>query len=292
MAPVLLSRMVIDETDDEVQLDVRRGERAIGLEEASGLREIRRHHAVPVAFVASRLGGETAEPLEGVSQQVRAARPIAEREIGMVLQVPPDAWQMMRDSDPGLAQRRAVADARTHQDRRRAERTRREDDFAPRPHRFALSADPDDSGGRASILDDEMIDRCAGKDRKVLSRLHMRMDEGARGAAALAVDLRDLVEPAAFLSFAVEIVGDRQLRLARRIEEVPLKRIVGAQFRDVERSALAVEIVGQTLVVLRLPEVGKHVVVRPAGIALCGPAVVVAAMTAHVDHRVDGGRTA
>ena len=68
----------------------------------------------------------------------------------------------------------------------------------------------------------------------------MRPQIGARGAAALAVDLGDLIEAEPFPTRAVKIVVERELRLARRVEEALLERIVRAQIGDVQRPALAV----------------------------------------------------
>ena len=69
----------------------------------------------------------------------------------------------------------------------------------------------------------------------------MRPQIGARGAAAFAVDLGHLIEAEPFLARAVEIVVERELRLARGGEEALLERIVGARIGDVERPAAAVE---------------------------------------------------
>ncbi len=120
----------------------------------------------------------------------------------------------------------------------------------------------------------------------------MRLHVGARGAPAFAVFLRHLVGAHALLLGAVEIRVVREPRLARRLDEYSLERVVRAQRRDMERPAAAVVFAAQGLVVLGALEVRQHVGVGPAGVAERGPAVVVAAVAADVDHGVDGARAA
>ena len=70
-----------------------------------------------------------------------------------------------------------------------------------------------------------------------------------------------------------------------------LRVLVGAaQVHHVERAVGAVVLVVQALVVLGAAEVRQHLVVGPAVVALGGPVVVVGAVAADVDHRVDRAR--
>ena len=291
VAPMLLARMVVDHADDEMQLDVGRGQVALGLQECAGFGEIGRHCAVPLALVALRRRCQLAESLHRIAEKIGVVRAVAEGEVGVVLQVPADAGQMMRDGNAGLLQFVAVADARPQEDRRRSERAGGHDHLAPRAQGLFFLADTHHRAGRPAVLDRHAVDRRAGEKREIAA-VHIGMDEGAGGAAALAVDLRHLIDAAAFLLRAVEILDDRQLRLARRIEEDLLEGIFGARRRDIQRAALAVEGVGDRLVVLGFPEVGQHVVIGPAGISERGPMVVVGAVAADIDHRIDGGRAA
>ena len=61
---------------------------------------------------------------------------------------------------------------------------------------------------------------------------------------------------------------------------------------DGERAALAVILAVEIGVVFRALEIGQHVGERPAGIAERRPLIVVGAVAADIDHRVDGGRAA
>ena len=120
----------------------------------------------------------------------------------------------------------------------------------------------------------------------------MRPEIGPRRAAAFAVDLGDLIEAEPFLTCAVEIVVEWELRLARGVEEALMEWIVGARIGDVERSAAPVERLGEGLVVFRFEEVGQGLGVGPAGIAERRPSVVVGWSAARVDHRIDCRRAA
>src|SRR5271169_121475 len=99
------------------------------------------------------------------------------------------------------------------------------------------------------------------------------MDIGARSTPALTVFLRHLIDADAFLLGAVEILVERKLALARRLDENMRQRIVGAKSGDVQRAAGAVKRVVNLLVVLGALEIGQHVIERPALIAERGPMV-------------------
>ena len=63
----------------------------------------------------------------------------------------------------------------------------------------------------------------------------------------------------------IEVLADPELGLLRGLQKGLLHRIVGAQFVDGERAALAVILAVEIGVVLGALEVGQHVVKRPAG---------------------------
>src|SRR6266540_2996399 len=67
--------------------------------------------------------------------------------------------------------------------------------------------------------------RTRAGDHLQIRSVQMRMDVGARRAAALAVLLRDRKGAKAFLALAVEIVGRRQLQLAAGVEKALLEWI-------------------------------------------------------------------
>ncbi len=122
--------------------------------------------------------------------------------------------------------------------------------------------------------------------------IQVRRDIGLGRAEALAVAVRHLVHTDAFLFGAVEVVIAALARLFGGLDEDLAEAVRAAQVHHVQRPAAAVKGVGATFVVFGAFEVGQHVVIRPARIALRGPAVVIASVAACVDHRVDRTRAA
>src|SRR5215475_15792981 len=120
----------------------------------------------------------------------------------------------------------------------------------------------------------------------------MRLHISARRAPALAVLLRHLIAAEAFMVLGIEVVAGAELRLLRGLQEYSPYWIFRAQPVDVQRSLLAVIVAVEIGVVLRALEIGQHICERPAGVAERGPVVVVPAVAADVDHRVDGGGAA
>ncbi len=111
--------------------------------------------------------------------------------------------------------------------------------------------------------------------------------ERRRGTLPTHVALGHVVEADAILHGAVEVVAEGDADALGRPDEPFRQGIVADLLRDVEGTARAVELVDETLVVLRLPEVGQDSVVAPAVVAEIAPRVVVEAVAADVDHRVD-----
>src|SRR5262245_2287085 len=62
------------------------------------------------------------------------------------------------------------------------------------------------------------------------------------------------------------------------------KDVVG----DIERSAATMKLIVQPLIVLSLLEIRQHIVVAPADVAEVAPPLVVAAMSADVNHVING----
>jgi hypothetical protein len=131
-----------------------------------------------------------------------------------------------------------------------------------------------------------------GLDAQIGAGGHMGVDIGPRRAPAFAVPLRHLIDAETLVILGIEILANPELRLSRGLQKGLLYRVVGAQFVDGERPALAMVFAIEIGIVFRTLEVGQHVGVGPAGIAQRRPLVVVAAVAADIDHRVDRGRTA
>ena len=101
-----------------------------------------------------------------------------------------------------------------------------------------------------------------------------------------------LVIAGAFLHRSVEIVVARIAALHGGFHIGHGERMAVAQIRNPERPAGAVKFVGAALVVLRLAEIGQHVVKAPAGIAELPPVVEVLRLAADIDQAVDRARAA
>src|SRR5262245_1502286 len=119
-----------------------------------------------------------------------------------------------------------------------------------------------------------------------------RSQEGAHHIDAHTPALVDLEVGVAEVVPAVELgdLGDSALlgRIAPRVEDLP----ADPPLFDPEFAADAVEGIGAVGVVLDADEVREYLLPRPAAIAEGRPVVVVALLTPHVDHRVDGGTAA
>src|SRR6516164_886490 len=68
--------------------------------------------------------------------------------------------------------------------------------------------------------------------------------------------------------------------------------VLRPQIADVQRSPAAVVLIGAALLVLGSPEVGQHVIIRPAGIAQLPPQIEILFLAANVDEAIDRARSA
>ena len=116
----------------------------------------------------------------------------------------------------------------------------------------------------------------------------MREQVGPGAAPALAVFLGDLIDPGAFLLGAVEVIGNGNVAFSGGIQKVALERVAGAAVAYPEWAIGAMVFVVDAFIVLTEPEVGEHILIGPAVIALCRPVVVVLAVAADIDHGIDG----
>ena len=137
----------------------------------------------------------------------------------------------------------------------------------------------------------------AGDNRQVRPRRADRKQIGGGGRAAFAparaaVELGDLVKTRPLVLAGVEVGDLAVLAGRRRLDEGAGDRAGVLLVRHLQRAVAAVEAVGPVLVGLGPQEVGQAIVPRPAVAAKIGPAVIVAAMPAHIQHRVDGARPA
>jgi hypothetical protein len=102
MPPADPARMIIDYSCHEVELDVRDRQIGPGLHEPARFGEVRGHHAAPARLVAAHLAPEPHQAGRRQAEEVEALGLIGEDEIGMILEVLPDAGQVRdnRDAEP------------------------------------------------------------------------------------------------------------------------------------------------------------------------------------------------
>lgn len=113
------------------------------------------------------------------------------------------------------------------------------------------------------------------------------LDVGVGNRPSAALLAGDLIEARTFLLGTVEIVGALEPRGDGGLHERVAQLVGVATVLDVQRTVGAVIRVAQPGVAFGLLEVRKHVVVTPAGRAIgIAPLVIVCAVAAHVDHRV------
>jgi len=178
-------------------------------------------------------------------------------------------------------------DARQQQQLRGAEGPGREDHLAGRLDHLAPAAHPCPDTLRVAAFQHDGFSVAAGQDGQV-GPAGGRPQERHGAAAAAPVALRHLVEPGAFLVDAVEVRVRRDASTQRRLHEGMRGSHRIAQVRDRQLTARGVELVRAANLVLGTLEVGQHVGVAPALVAQRSPVVVVGAVAAHIDHRVDG----
>ena len=186
----------------------------------------------------------------------------------------------------------AGTDARHHQQLRRLQRTRGEQHLAPRaqhpPHAALLELDcrPRACPRTGCASPSAPVSICRG-----WAATH-RIEVGARNRPALAVLLRHLIEADAFLRFAGEVVVARQAGLHAGFDEQSTRTdaAIAGRRRSADRRRRA----SRRRRARCSPPSGSTAARRssPSRRAVGRPVVVVLALTAQVDHRVDGRRTA
>ncbi len=197
----------------------------------------------------------------------------------------------MDDRQAQFAQQRARADTRQLQDLRRADGAGRQDDLAPRLHHRLtglrrVQLYPGRVLGPIARLDADALH--VGVDHHLqVATVQGRAQEGLGGAPAHAATLVHLEVGVAEVVAAVELrdLGDAAFRgrVAPGVQDLP----VHPPFLHAQLPAGSVERVRSVDVILGALEVGQDLVPGPAAIAERGPVIVVALLTAHVDHRVD-----
>ena len=178
-----------------------------------------------------------------------------------------------------------------HQQHGRLVRAGGEDHLALGADRLAHAVRHGLDADGAVALEDDPLDEDARAHLEVRA-VGDGVEERVRRAAAQAVALRELPARDALRPVDAQILDQLVARLDGRFQLRVDERAHRAAVGHGHRPADAVERVRAALVVLRALEVRQHLVVRPAGAAVLGPAVEVGAVAAEVDHRVDRARAA
>src|SRR3546814_5597235 len=134
----------------------------------------------------------------------------------------------------------------------------------------------------ALALEDHPFDVGVGDDGEV-GTLARRAQIGDGGAATKAVVCRLLNVADAGLVAAIEVARAGDADILRCFDEHVAELEARARVRDAEWPVTAVDLVLAALIAFRPLEVGKHVLVGPAGIAELAPMVEVLALAADID---------
>ena len=263
-----------------MELDVRRIDARTAAEEAGRLGDVGAQRPASLVLEqrdVGRVGGRHVQrDLVGEVVQLRHA---------VILQPQADG-QRFTHSDPERRQLVLRTNSRDHQQHRRLVRAGRQDHLALGADRLHQAVAGDLNADCPGALEHDPQRHRARNHLEIRPR-SSRMQERVRGAAAHPAALGQLEAADALLAGAVEIrvvlVAGLLCGLEQRVNDRMHRAALGYR----HRAADPVVGVLAALVVLRALEVRQHIVVAPAGAAGSGPGVVVGAVAADVDHRVD-----
>jgi hypothetical protein len=236
---------------------------------------------------AGQQPGQQVPGLGGVVERVAVHAPVDERH-RVLLQVASHVGVVDDHLEAVLAQVVGGPHPGQHQELGRPVGAGRQHDLPGRPGHALGVLDPD---GPAALDHDPPRVRVHLHDQ-VLA-LARRLEEGLGRAVPPAAAGRRLQQARALHLGAVVVVDPRDAGGDCRVEErLPVRR-EPTPAGHVELAVGAVELVAELLVVLGPPEQRQDLVVAPPGGAeVPHPAVEVAAVTAHVEHRVHRRRPA
>ena len=196
----------------------------------------------------------------------RLLRLPGDRHPRVVLEVLPHAGEVAHHRDPQRAEVLGGAHAGEHQELRRPDRPRAQDDLASRPCLALGAALPVGDSHRSAVLDEHPGRERVALDGEVLP-VEGRTQVGVGGAVPLAVPLVEGVEGGAVLGLAVEVVVPAEPGLLGGGEERERERRHPPRVGHVLGPARAVERGRPPLVVLGLLEPGQDAGPAPAGVA-------------------------
>ena len=287
MAQVHIAAVVVHHGAHQHQLQVGRRQVGTAAEEGPGLGIGRGEQAravpepLPEGLEHAR---HTAQrQAEGVAA---GRRPVAVHHVQVILQVLAHAGQVLHHVHAHRLQMLGRADARQQQQVRRME-------GAAGQQHLGLGADvevaaiaPHPHAHGAAIVHQNLA-RLGVREHRQVRAVQVRGQVGLGCAAALSIDVGDLVLEAAVLLCAVVVRAARHALVFAGLQKGLVQLAWRTQVHHVQRPALAVKVVADVFVVLPADEMRQHVAVAPAHIAQAGPVVVVRRIAAHIQHGVD-----
>src|SRR5215472_10071979 len=256
------------------------------MEKSSGLSHVRGERSLFEAKILHQAGKAL-----GAGQADRFGACKDDPGAWMILQILANARQIADHGDIEVAQVLRRANAGEHENLRRSDCTAAQDDLALRALLRASGAllKAHNRGTLALEVNSKDVSICPHGE---VGARGGRMQESRRGAVPLAVELRHLVKAEAVLGLAVEIMIAFESGFQSGFDKRVRERIYGAQIADTQGPSRSVVVRSAVFLFFRFLEVGQHVVIAPARVAEIAPAIVVSAVAADIDHRVDGAAAA
>jgi hypothetical protein len=281
-----LTPVIFQHRGDEVPLHIRRRAIRHHRPEPTRLGIGRGHHASALAPVFNDSRCHLERSLERAADRHVAVRLPAGDIVDVILQIAAHRRAVEHHFDPVRLKVIGRTDAGEHQDLRGIERARAQHHAAPRQQRLGRAAAPDLHAGHAPAFDHQLFDQRVGAHIEI-ARPADRLDIGAGGGPAFALALGDLIEAEAVLPLAVEVRIGAQLQGCGSLDKGAAGGVGGGLVGHEQRAACAMIIITAALVRLGALEVGEHVIIAPPCAAFGRPVVVIPAVSADIDHRVD-----
>src|SRR5215467_4670085 len=210
----------------------------------------------------------------------------------MVLQIPPDRWQIKGHSNPEFPQQLAIADTRQMEQVWRADRTSGEDDLTSRRRTMQHIVGHVKDTGRPVRVELNPLHQRTRHDAEIATAAGF-VEIGRRGADArrnqTATDVH-IVKAAARLRRPVEVVSGRNPQFHRRVAIEVADERTPARHRQRQWTVRSVKVAGATLVILDADEIRQYIGPRPADAALFAPTVVILGLPANGEKSVDRAR--
>src|SRR5271166_6291559 len=230
---VALAGVVVDESDAEMELQIRTIDVRPAPDEAAGFRPIGGQHSAAVAQKIWESPASLNQEWNREADQPGSFGAQICSVVAMVLKVVADPRRIADDLDPVTLQLLGRPDPRDHQQLRRAEGAAGHNDLAPRIEQLLRVAAANDHAARPPAFERDAARLSVRKDRQIRQRRGLQI--GSCGIVSASILLEQLVGPDALLAHAVEIGVALKSRLNGRLDESVDRRIAVAEIADVKR---------------------------------------------------------